>query len=396
MNAPTTIPDDRWAPMEAYADEAAALQQSETPLAPSSRDDGPPAHGHHAATPKAFQLIRARDMEFSDPEFVVNNLIETSAMALVFGDPGCGKSFLAVDIACAVSIGRAFHGEPVKKGPVIYVLGEGHNGMKRRLMAWERSNECQVGDAPLFFSKVSARFLDEDSAQSVAVAVDAVAATEGPPVLIVIDTLARSFGGGDENNTADMGRFIAALDDLKARYSGCTILIIHHTGHGEKQRARGNMSLKGALDAEYRVEKSDDVVTITNTKMKDATPPSPVCFRLASVDIGTSKAGATITSAALQKTEARAGNAIRRLSPAQRMAMASFEKARRQAGLADDPSAGINIETWRAAFYETSTADSPEAKKTAFLRARKALVESGDLSVSDDVYRLARIQGASQ
>ncbi|WP_202969877.1 hypothetical protein, partial [Endozoicomonas atrinae] len=47
---------------------------------------------------------------------------------------------------------------------------------------------------------------------------------------------------------------------------------------GSKDRARGNSALKGALDAEYAVVKSDDEVKITAKKMKDADEPEPVNF----------------------------------------------------------------------------------------------------------------------
>lgn len=52
-----------------------------------------------------------------------------------------------------------------------------------------------------------------------------------------------------------MTEFVAVMDDLKARFTSCSVLIVHHSGHAEKQRARGAMALKGALDCEYKVEK---------------------------------------------------------------------------------------------------------------------------------------------
>ena len=52
-----------------------------------------------------------------------------------------------------------------------------------------------------------------------------------------------------ENSTQDMSRFVAACDAVRRRY-GCTMLIIHHSGHGDKGRARGAIALKAALDAE--------------------------------------------------------------------------------------------------------------------------------------------------
>jgi hypothetical protein len=51
----------------------------------------------------------------------------------------------------------------------------------------------------------------------------------------------------------------------------------------------------------------------------------------------------------------------------------------------------VHVEDWRKAFYSGHTGDTQEAKKKAFKRARDALVGAGDLAVTDDVYRLARV-----
>ena len=56
---------------------------------------------------------------------------------------------------------------------------------------------------------------------------------------------------------------------MKAEY-GCTILIVHHTGHSNKDRARGSsVMLYGALDAEFKVAEWGDLkILIENTKMR--------------------------------------------------------------------------------------------------------------------------------
>lgn len=342
-----------------------------------------------------FALIRASDMEDSEPEFLIDDIAETSSLALAFGDPGCGKSFWTIDIGCCIATGQPFHGKRVLPGLVIYLAGEGHKGIKRRLRAWEQHTGHSLKDAPLFFSKVPARLLDAAHAAQVAEAVDAIAGREGNPRLIVIDTLARSFAGGDENSTKDMSEFVAAVDAMKARYPGCTILIVHHTGHSDKQRARGNLSLKGALDAEYRIEKSDNAVTVTCTKMKDAPEPPPMGFTLKGVELGVTRDGKPFGSAVLVAGDAPIRQR-QRMPQGLRAALASFLKAKRDGGHADDLSRGVHVEDWRPVFYETNTADTPGAKKMAFQRARKALVESGDLTVIADVYRLARMPEAMQ
>ena len=251
---------------------------------------------------RVFKLVRASDLEYREPEFIIKGLIETESLAQIFGESGGGKSFIALDIAARVASGTLFHGHEVKQGAVIYIAGEGHNGLKRRLLAWERLNEISLDRAPLFLSKAAAQFLDAASAQAVADAVDEIVLTEGPPALIIVDTLARNFGPGDENATKDMSNFVAAMDRLKGRH-GCTLILVHHTGHSDKDRGRGSAALKAALDVEFRVEKADDMITLINTKMKDAAPPLEMYFRLETVVLDPAIDGAVVTSAALIKEE---------------------------------------------------------------------------------------------
>jgi hypothetical protein len=341
----------------------------------------PPAWLHHtegAAVPRpasAFQFIAVGDLEYRPPEYLIDGLIETETLGLLFGDPGCGKSFLGADIGLSVATGTPFHGRKVKQGPVFLIAGEGHNGLARRFAAWAKDREVSITGAPLFMSNRPAQFLDRDSAREVAEAVHGLAAQHGPPALIEIDTLARNYGPGDENSTSDMSAFIAAIDDLKAQFPGCAVLIIHHSGHSDKQRARGAIALKAALDFEYRVEKSDGLVRLMSVKMKDAEPPAPLAFELKHIDLGN---GAS--SAVLVQTDAPARQP--RLTKAQRFGIATFLEAARQKN-----SIQLELSEWQAVYCRRNTADKMDSKLRAFRRVRKELVEADVLSVADNVYR---------
>ena len=255
----------------------------------------------HEAAP--FRLVRVGDMQIKPPRFIVRDLLEADSLALAFGDPGCGKSFLGVDVACCVATGTAFHAHEAEHGAVIYVAGEGHNGLARRFRAWRIARGVSLDDAPLYVSKVPASLCDPESAREVAEAVDDIAQTHQPPALVVVDTVARNFGPGDENSTQDMAGFIQACDTIRTRFD-CTVLLIHHTGHADKSRARGAMALKGALDAEYRMDKDDQgVIRMEATKMKDAEHPEPMAFRLTTVELGIQDDdGQEVTSAVLTGT----------------------------------------------------------------------------------------------
>lgn len=331
----------------------------------------------------AFTFVQASDLELKPPEFLLDGLLETETLGLLFGDPGCGKSFLAVDLALCVATGTAFHGRDVSKpGPVFYIAGEGHSGLARRFHAWARHHGQTLDDVPLFKSERAAQFLDAASARAVAGAAQTLAGQHGPPALIVIDTLARNFGGGDENSTQDMNDFVSAMDDLRAHWLGCCVLIVHHSGHNEKGRARGAMALKGALDFEFQLVKAGRDLTLHNTKMKDAEPPDDMFFALEGVDIAPG-----INSAVLAR-QGEPPKAEKALSAGQALGLKTFRLAAIEHGQFDEEGrfTGLHLDDWRPAFYAEHTGDNLDAKKKAFQRARGDLKKSGRLIVQDDVY----------
>jgi RecA-family ATPase len=116
--------------------------------------------------------------------------------------------------------------------------------------------------------------------------------------------LARNFGAGDENSTKDMGKFIKALDEIRAAYK-CAIVVVHHTGHTQKDRGRGSTAMPGAVDMDWRVQKeqNSDLITLDNPKMKDRAKTPPMTFKLIPVDIGENSKGKMITSCILQDTD---------------------------------------------------------------------------------------------
>jgi hypothetical protein len=327
-----------------------------------------------------FQFVAVGDLQYRDPEFTVDGLIETETLGLIFGDPGCGKSFLAVDLALSVATGNDFHGNTTKQGAVFFIAGEGHNGLARRFAAWSEARGVSLAGVPLFKSERAAQFLDGASAKAVTDAVTSLAAQHGSPAMIIIDTLARNFGPGDENNTKEMSEFIVAIDDMKATFPGCCVLIVHHSGHADKQRARGAMALKGALDFEFRVEKDGTSLKLVNTKMKDAEAPQDVFFSFRQVDLkGSAK------SAVLDATEAPERNP--RMTPTQKLALTTYVDAARLNGVWDDGAfRGVHLDQWREFFYAKHTADNIDAKSKAFQRVRRDMQSNGMVTVQDDVY----------
>jgi len=329
----------------------------------------------------AFEFVRVGNLQYQPPEFLIDELFETETLGLLFGDPGCGKSFLAVDIGLSVATGMPFHGRSVKKGPVFFIAGEGHNGLVRRFAAWAKYRDISIENAPLFKSTRAAQFLDAESAKSVADAVNKLAGTYGHPALIIIDTLARNFGPGDENSTSDMSAFVAAIDELKAGFPGCAVLIVHHSGHAEKGRARGAMALKGALDSEYRADMNQSRITLACTKMKDAEPPRALAFAFKPIELDGGASSAVLELTDMPEKQDR-------LTPAQKLAQETFIDAAVNSDIkSDDGFSWVSLDGWRDEFYAMHTADNTDAKRKAFGRARKDLQTANLIAVANNEYR---------
>ena len=235
----------------------------------------------------AFEFSRADSLELTEIKWVVDDYIESDSLAQVFGDPGGGKSFVSIDIACCIATGNAWHGHQVKQGAVFYIAGEGHNGLARRFKAWELGNGISLKGAPLYKSHRAAQLYDSTEAAIVAESVKQLSAEAGCiPSMIIIDTVARNMGG-DENSTQDMNAFIQHLDTYLRQPWNCCVMVVHHSGAMDKDRSRGSTALRGALDAEYKValDSGSKTIAFESKKMKDAEMPAPKNFQITQVDL---------------------------------------------------------------------------------------------------------------
>ena len=324
-----------------------------------------------------FQLIRVSDLECKAPDWLVQDYLETDSLAVAFGDPASGKSFMGIGIGCCIATELNFYGLPTKHGPVIYIAGEARNGIARRLKVWEIRNSTDLSTAPLYLSNGPTALCDPESSDQILTAVDQA---DVHPHLVVIDTLARNFGPGDENSTKDMTAAIQAMDAIRTRYR-CTVLMIHHTGHGEKNRARGAMALKGALDSEYRLDKDEDgIVRLTPVKMKEAELPEPMAFELRTVELGfQDENGREVTSAILDRVgyEPPPRTSQRRRGKWQQVALDILKRLiqehrdRLERGGFDPDQARVKVDEWRDACHKNGM------PKQRWYDIKKALKDAG-------------------
>jgi hypothetical protein len=254
-------------------------------------------------TKPRFRLVTLQEVfDLPGPKWLIEGLIELEAFAVLYGLSGVAKSFLALDLLLHIAAGLPWHGRAVKQGTVVYVFGEGGAGIQKRIDAWLEEHKLTRADVPEAFflpEPVQLHRVDE-----VADFLTAITLLPTKPVLIVFDTFARCFVGGDENSGKDMGLAIAGVGRIISS-TNAAVLPVHHRGRAGDHE-RGHTSLRGAADAMILQTMGDKsgVITITNDKQKNAEECAPIMLRLKPVCLGTDQAGNPVTSCVLEATDA--------------------------------------------------------------------------------------------
>ena len=243
--------------------------------------------------------------DYQPPSYIVKGIVEPGELAVWFGESGAMKSFAVVDLALHIATGKAYAGHRVIHNGVLIIAGEGGEGIKRRIKAWMIRHGIGMDDCqPAIYCATQPANLmfDEGTVRSTVMEAEKII---GSPIgVVVFDTLAASFGDGDENATSDMTR---ALQTARmACGDGRAIILVHHVGHGDKGRERGSYALRAAADRRVLVERPGDgrVVSLTCAKAKDGEPFSQITFEWRQVEIGWFDAdGDQLTSVVLEPTD---------------------------------------------------------------------------------------------
>ena len=358
------------------------------------RPRGSAGNGH--ANPSPLALAFGHDAAAPMPSHtVVPGLLYRRSVTLIYGAPKSGKSFLATDLALAVAdewtadwMGLAI----LHHGPVLYVACEGHAGFWKRLQAAKAHRGWTDAQFPEQFVLATGRpaliAATEDGrlfAPHPDAVLEALASCRGRnlvPVVLVVDTVFRSFGAGNVNSSDHMNAYLASLSQLAEL--DMAVVAVHHEIKSGGTPA-GSVSLTGGSDAVAHVWRDDAGKRWWQVEYaKDDAEGEPRAFRLEVVELGTDPDGQPAASCVVLPDESAAAPKGRpkgpKLPPAAAIGVRALNIALSKAGALLPPTPdwpsntyAVSVEEWRATYYALKGGE-PAANRQAFNRGQEWLL----------------------
>lgn len=363
-------------------------------VAPLRRKGEPPGWRSPRADDLLAKLVPASDFTPRlERAYVVKGWLNAGAMSVVYGESSVGKTFLALDLAAHVAAGREWNGCRVRQGAVLYIAAEGGQSFGNRVAAIEGRDGLPLWVLP---TTVDLCKTDGDTGALIRL-VRHLSEIHGGYALIVLDTLARSMGSGDENASPDMGAFVRNVDRLRAM-TGAHVLIVHHTGKDRAKGARGHSSLRAATDTEIELAKEGETIVAEARKQRDMAAGRRFAYRLREIELGQDQDGDPVTTCVVEPTETpeKAVNAAPKGKA--KVALQALDDALATAGQVRTnpgmwPGGKCVRETEWADMckrHSLSGSDDPQSQSREFRRQREKLRDQGFVTLMDGYVWRAR------
>lgn len=342
-----------------------------------------------------FPLIWFGQEDAAAPlRWLVRGLLVEGGLSVFYGPPKSTKTFAALDLALNIAHGRQWFGLRLRQCGVAYICGEGTAGVLQRMKAWRQE---RGGDATAPFALLPRSvnlFDDPEELDRLIADIRGMADPMGRPVgLVVLDTLSRMIGGGDEDKAKDVNVLVRNAGLIQEK-TGAHVLIVHHSGKDRDRGMRGSNALLGAVDAAVEVTKDAEtgLCQARVTAIKDGGDVGPFDYTLSQTAVGMDEDGEEILSCVIDPAGARQGRKGGSLTDAESIALTVLWNLIRDTGDMTGQAPSVPLRTWRSAVRDKGDG-SLDARKKQAQRLTSGLIKKGFVIEERDLVRPANGDG---
>lgn len=304
--------------------------------------------------------------------WAVKGLIPQQGLGFIYGASGTFKSFLALDYALHRAYGMNWMGRRTKQAVPVYLAAEGGAGIMRRIQAWHQARRMDWRKCPMRVVVVPLTLRTQAGTLADAVQATGIACGD-----LIVDTMSQTFTG-NENSNDEVAEFLRVLGTDLRDSLGCTVVVVHHSGHSATERPRGASAIVANIDFALGVfrDEKEMLCTVEAAKVKDGERPEAQTFELSAHELGRDEDGDAITSLVATHINSAAGL----LAAVQREGSAG--RGGRNQVLLSLVQNGMSEKELRKVFYDAIETTDPEARKKAFYRARDWAISNGFFEVA--------------
>lgn len=236
--------------------------------------------------PYVFFAQTMEDVEEENMDWIWYPYLARGEVTILEGDPGLGKSYLAMMVARDIADGKSMPSvrklKPVQ-GKIAYFDIENSPGTvtKKRLASNNLINQRNYIQETYVFSVDDEETLDRVHA----------AIAQLKPTLVVFDTLNTYIGGADIHKSSETQQAFKNFVDIARRHN-CAVMVLRHLTKGNKDKAlyrgQGSIAFTGLARVVITVgthpdEGEEDTRVMAVTKINVTKPPKALTFTIKSL-----------------------------------------------------------------------------------------------------------------
>ena len=220
-------------------------------------------------------------LEHATEEWLAKPLIAKGRQTALFAGAKTGKSWLTLNVTAALATGKPILGQPAQ--PPVHVLYLDYEMIESDLYErLEQFGYTEDDDLSHLHYALIPNLPPLNTTEGASAVMKLVELTKAE--VVVIDTTGRAIDG--EENSADSYREFARTTGLALKRSNISCIRTDHAGKdgGKKQGQRGSSAKNDDVDIVYRLDKSDDGLTLKRTHTRISWVPETVSLIVEDLD----------------------------------------------------------------------------------------------------------------